>query len=102
MATNIDDSADSFCDSGVEDGSNNASFAIGESFESFEELQFKLKQYEEKHFIQFYIRDSRTVESAQKRLTKKLNEKIKYYEVVFCCIHGGRSFKSKEGKRSSL
>ena len=81
----------------------NVSLAVGESFESFEELKLKVKQYEEKHFVQFWIRDSRTVDSAQKRLTKKLNEKIKYYEVVFCCVHGGKKFKSKgEGRRSCL
>ena len=86
----------------VEHESNNVSFAVGESFKSFEELKMKVKQYEVKNFVQFWIRDSRTVKSAQKRLTKKLNEKIVYYEVVFCCIHGGKKFKSKgDGKRLS-
>ena len=31
--------------------------------------------------VQFYKRDSRTVQKAQARVQKKLNELIKYYEI---------------------
>ena len=44
-----------------------------------------------------------TIEAAQRRVNIVLSEHIKYYEVTFCCIHGGKKFKARgEGKRSSL
>ena len=80
-----------------------ANFAVGDTFASFEELEVKLKEYEESKCVKLWKRDSRTVQAARKRLNRPLSDHIKYYEVVYCCIHGGKKFKSKgEGKRSCL
>ncbi len=77
-------------------------FCVGEAFKTFKDLELKIK-CEQAHFMKFWKRDSRTVEAAKKRVTRYLDEKIVYYEVTFCCINGGRKFKSSgEGIRSSL
>ena len=77
------------------------SFAVGESFSSFQELESKVKLYEEQ-YVQLWKCDSRTVQTAQKRMTRHLSEEIKYYELTLCCIHGGKKFKPRgEGKRAT-
>ena len=46
-----------------------------------------------------YISDSRTIEAAHRRIDRP---SLKYYEVVYACIHGGRKFKSQgKGRRAS-
>ena len=79
------------------------SFVVGETFRSFEEVENRIKEYEKANYVQFWKRDARTVKNAQKRLNRPLHDRIKYYEITFCCIHGGKRFTSKgEGKRSCL
>ena len=46
------------------------SFSVGDSFESFDALQTKIKAYEQAHCVQFWRRDSRTIEAAKKRLDR--------------------------------
>ena len=41
------------------------------------------------------LKRDRSVEKAQVRISYKLNERLKYYEVTFRCIHGGKNFKSR-------
>ena len=51
---------------------------------------------------QLWKRDCRTVAAAKKRLDRHLDEKLKYYEVKYCCVHGGQSFRAKgNGARST-
>lgn len=78
------------------------SFTVGESFGTVEELETKIKLYEQQHYVQLWKRDTRMVQAAQKRLNRPLSEKIKYHEVKYSCIHGGKNFKTRgEGKRST-
>ena len=78
------------------------SLFVGQRFESFDELQHHLKLYESQNYVQFWCRDSRTVEAGQKRLSRPLSKRIKYYYITYRCIHGGKKFKSRgEGKRVS-
>ena len=35
-----------------------------------------------------------TIEATRKRVN---NENIKFYEITYCCIHSGKSFKAREG-----
>lgn len=89
------------CDIGVVDDASTpqisgdaVSFALGDRFESFDGLQSLIKKYEQANFMQFWKRDARTVDAAKKRLDRPLNPALKYYEVKFCCIHGGQTFRS--------
>jgi hypothetical protein len=87
----------------AQEASTCVTFVVGEAFLTFKELQVRIKNYEQAKYMKFWKRDSRTVEGARKRVTRHLDEKIVYYEVTFCCINGGRKFKSSgEGIRSSL
>ena len=77
-------------------------FKIGERFKSFEELDTKLTNYEKATSTKFWIRDARTVGAAMKRTTRTLSKAIKYYQIGYRCIHGGRKFVPQgEGKRST-
>lgn len=75
--------------------SASVSFAVGDSFQSFEEVEARIKRYKELNFVEFWKRDSRTVEAASKRLNRPLLPRLKYYELKYCCIHGGQHFKPK-------
>jgi hypothetical protein len=78
------------------------SFAVGDFFSTFDELEAKVKAYENAQFMKFWKRDSRTIEAAKKRLNKFLKPELKYYELKYCCIHGGQAFKAKgKGSRST-
>ena len=82
---------------------SSATFAIGDRFKTFEELESKLKSYEVATSTKFWIRDSRTIEAARKRTNRALSDSLKYYQVSFRCIHGGRKFRARgEGKCSTL
>ena len=78
------------------------SFSVGEVFTSYDDLQTKVSLFEKQTFVKLWKRDSRSVEAASKRLNRALSDKLKYYEVTFCCIHGGKKFKAKgEGIHST-
>jgi len=82
-------------------GSDLVGFAVGDRFDTFSEVDEKIRRYEKERFVQFYKRDSRKIESARKRAPhKNFKEEIVYSKLVFSCIHGGKKFKSKSvGKR---
>ena len=48
--------------------------------------------------VQFYKRDndSRSVEKAHVRISYQLNERLKYCEVTFRCIHGEKNLVSRD------
>ena len=68
---------------------------IGQKFEDFAAFEIAIMRYQNAENVQFYRRDSRSVDKAQPRLENKLNPKIKYYEVKYHCINGGKKHISK-------
>ena len=69
---------------------------IGKKFEDFSAFESAIECYQNAEYVQFWKRDSRTISAAQSRLPKKsLNPRLKYYEIRYHCIQGGKSFKSK-------
>ena len=69
---------------------------VGDIFSSFEEVKKKIEEYSESKFTQLWIRDARTIKAAAKRVLKRaarMKAKLKYAQVVYCCIHGGKQFK---------
>ena len=77
-------------------------FTISEKFRSFDDLRAKVSRYEKETFVKLWKRDSRTVQAAKKRMTKHLSNDIKYYEVTYACIHGGKKFKPRgKGQRQT-
>ena len=76
-------------------------FKVGDTFSSFDEFEKKVKLFEEKTFVKIWRRDSRTIAAAKKRAPKReFKPEIKYQELVYCCVQGGRDFKSSsKGER---
>ena len=76
--------------------------AIGTSFPSFDVLSTAIKNWELQNCVQLYVRDSRSVEAARKRATKKTyKQELGFSEIRYACIHGGRKYRSQSlGKRS--
>ena len=71
--------------------------------ESFQQLEVEVKRFEKATSTKLWIRDSRTVESARKRTKRHLSDSLKYYQVSYRCIHGGRKFKARgDGNRFTL
>ena len=68
-------------------------FAVGESFSSYEELQQKITNYQKEKYVQLTHRDSRTIEAARKCVLKRVefaNPTLHYYSVHFACNFGGK------------
>ena len=68
---------------------------IGDSFYCLEDLEESLRLYEEKHGIKLYKRDVRSLEALLKRSLKlqkldKINERLKYGQLLYCCVYGGK------------
>ena len=69
--------------------------AIGDEFSSVEAVDEGIKQYEKEQCITFWQCDSRTLASAKNRLKNlQLNDAIKFYELKYACIKGGREYKT--------
>ena len=58
--------------------------------DTFEEFEVALENFKKNNFVEFYRRDSRTIEAAHRRGTDRpLKAELKYYfELEYCCIHG--------------
>jgi hypothetical protein len=73
------------------------SFHVGEKFSSFEELDKKINAYTRKTYIDLYRKEARTIAAAvkEKRISSKKvkNNTLKYSEIQYSCIHGGKQFK---------
>jgi hypothetical protein len=78
-------------------------FSIGDTFDSVEEFEAALEAYKKESYVEFWRRDSRTIEAARKRgINRPLKADLKYYELNYCCIHGGQAFKPRgKGTRST-
>ena len=74
---------------------------VDAEFSTYEDLEKEIDSYQKEHFVQFYKRDSRTIANALRRApNREFNKDIKYSELVYCCIQGGKKYKSgSTGKR---
>ena len=78
------------------------SFNVGDLFYSFAKQETKLNDYKSVNCVEFWKRDARTIMAAKKRLAKELKPELRYYDIKYCCIHGGQSFKATgKGIRST-
>ena len=74
------------------------SFEIGECFSTYSDLEKRIKLYETSTSVQLTHRDSRTLETARKRVPKRVegaNMKLKYYSIHLSCVFGGKKYKNK-------
>ena len=64
---------------------------IGQKFEDFRAFESAIEHYQNVESVQFFKRDSRTVEKAQPRCTNKiLNPRLKYYEIIYIQLYPWR------------
>ena len=83
--------------------SSTVAFSVGDTFDSLQEFESALKAYKKEAYVEFWRRDSRTIEAARKKgVDRPLKAELQYYELKYCCIHGGQAFKPKgKGTRST-
>ncbi|XP_078693414.1 uncharacterized protein LOC144923086 [Branchiostoma floridae x Branchiostoma belcheri] len=67
---------------------------VGAIFHSYPDIEFAINDYQLRNFVQLYIRDSRTICGTRRAKIKSFNPKLKYSEITFACVHGGRKYKS--------
>lgn len=64
---------------------------VGSKFDTFEDLSQRLEEFQKVERVQLWVRDSRTVIAAAKRARRKsLNPALKYAELTYSCVFGGR------------
>ncbi|XP_066587570.1 uncharacterized protein [Prorops nasuta] len=81
---------------------DNASFHLGELFDSYEELENKLEKFSKQSLVHYWRRDSRTVSGAYMKTARPISERLKYYSVKYACIYGGQKFLPRgAGRRQS-
>ena len=72
------------------------------TFATFKEFEEVFSKYQNQNNVQYYIKDSRLVASARKRLPNRyLNEKIMYYYVIYNCTHGGGYYPRSRSRAES-
>ena len=65
---------------------------VGQTFGDHEALEKGIEQLEKLENCELWVRDSRTVDAAVKRARRKqINPKLKYAEVTYHCVYGGRN-----------
>ena len=70
-------------------------FQVNDQFRSFESLTNKTLLYEKERFVKLWVRNSRSIETAKRRVKRYLSDDIRYYELTYSCIHGGKQFKPR-------
>ncbi|KAG1683753.1 Zinc finger SWIM domain-containing protein 3 [Nymphon striatum] len=77
------------------------SLRVGADFSTLESLLAAINEFQNEQKVSYWRRDSRTLKAAKNRgMDVPLNDEIKYYELRFSCIKGGRDYKSSSsGKR---
>ena len=62
-------------------------FRLGDSFDNLDDLTKKVKEFEERCFVQLYKRSSRSIECTLRRaLKKKYNEQLQFTEARMTVI----------------
>ncbi|XP_059826631.1 uncharacterized protein LOC132394462 isoform X2 [Hypanus sabinus] len=78
-------------------------FRVGAEFSSYSELHREYRRYQREYAVQLWTRHSRTIEAQRRRAPKRpMNDALKFAEIDYACIHGGKLFKTKgSGKRAN-
>ena len=72
-----------------------AKFELGSLFQTYERLNQARITYEKENFVMLYERHSRTSDGLKKRSQKRpISANIRIAEVDYCCIFGGKNFKT--------
>ena len=72
--------------------------AVGDTFNSYSDLELFILTYERENHVQLTLRDTRTLDNARSRAPKRVegsNPRLKYYSVHYTCVCGGKKYFSK-------
>lgn len=78
-----------------------ATFTVGMKFNSFEELEHAISNYENSSYCNLYKHQARTISNIKGRITKSINPLLRYYEITYHCIFGGKNRCKKVGQRNT-
>ncbi|XP_032903624.1 uncharacterized protein LOC116990180 isoform X2 [Amblyraja radiata] len=71
-------------------------FGVGAEFSSYSELHREFRRYQRDNSVQMWTKHSRTIEAQRRRAPKRpMNDALKFAEIDYACIHGGKLFKTK-------
>lgn len=61
------------------------SFKVGETFNSYKELEEEVKKFGEETFTSFWKRDAKTINASKKYLSqsRKINKELVYYQLMY-------------------
>lgn len=76
-------------------------FFVGEEFTSFTELHRRIQTFQLRNSVQLYIRSSRKIQAAQVRSTDGYNPELKFAEIYYACVRGGRKFQTRANASSN-
>ena len=68
-------------------------FRVGEFFKSYKELEEKIKTYEQSNSVQLWMREARTVTSANKRVDRYLTSELASVVSEYSGYHFDRKMK---------
>lgn len=74
-------------------------FHIGMKFQSFNELETFIKNYENANFVNLKIRESRKIDSMKQRVSRPISNALVYYEITYICYFGPQYRKRNNGLR---
>ena len=79
-------------------------FKLGDKFSSYEEKESAIKIFSKENMVDFLKRDARTLGQAvkEKKITQDRvkNDMLKYYQMKYACIFGGRDGYKARGQGS--
>ena len=74
------------------------SLKVGDTFDSFDDVQHKIKEIEDATAVQLYRRDCKTLAASIARYpgrAGKAKTELKYYLLNYCCVFGGKKHTSR-------
>jgi len=70
-----------------------ASFAVGEKFNSFGKLEDKILRLKNATGVELWKSGARTIDCAPKSCVKSLSADLVYYQIRYSCLHSSRKLK---------
>ncbi|GAB0096547.1 uncharacterized protein DMENIID0001_120710 [Sergentomyia squamirostris] len=76
-------------------------FQLGDTFNSYQELEERLEAHSRESFVTYWRRDTRTVKGAHRKTSRRISKDLIYYSLRLACVFGGQKFLTRgQGKRS--
>lgn len=91
-STHLDASARLLRTETITDVCSPLALRLGDRFTCFTEFEERLQRHSAADFVNYWRRDSRTVNGALLKTARPIADCLRYYSVLFACVHGGQKF----------